>query len=80
MKDEFKTMKEIGVRFGLSSHKIGKALKDMDLRTPNGRPSLRAFQESLVAQKLAPNGVNYIWIWHERRIVALLVEAGMTTQ
>src|SRR5437763_1249425 len=39
MSDEFWTMKEIGVALGVTSHVIGKRLKEIGLRTADGKPS-----------------------------------------
>jgi hypothetical protein len=71
---EFKTMKEIGVPLGLTSHQVGKRLKALGLRTRDGRPSQQAFQRKLVAQKFAPDGQNYLWAWRADVISRLLTE------
>jgi hypothetical protein len=80
MHHEYVTMKEIGQIFGMTSHKVGSALKAMGLRNRDGKPSDRAHQEKLVRQKWTEDGANYLWAWHVDKTVAFLVEAGHETK
>jgi len=75
--DEFTTMKEIGVIFGVSSHAIGRKLKELGLRTKDHRPSAAAFAAGLVQQKFTQDHANYLWAWRVPTTVALLEEAGL---
>jgi len=69
------TLSQLGSLFGVTSHKAGKWLVDIGLRTAEGRPSRRAHQEKFV--ETAPSrGQGYIWAWHAERTVAALEEAG----
>ncbi len=71
------TMKEIGAVFGVTSHKVGKKLKELGFRTPQGRPSQRAFNEGYVQQRWAWESEVYLWAWHRDKTTALLEQAGM---
>jgi hypothetical protein len=73
---DYITMTEIGEVLGLTSHQVGKRLKKLGLRTPEGRPSQAAFTSKLVAQKWTRDGQHYLWAWAAEEIVTLL--AGNT--
>lgn len=77
MTNDYWTMKEIGTLFGVSSHKIGKTLKELGLRTPENKPSKKAFDLGLVKQRWAEDMPVYLWAWHRDKIAALLEQAGM---
>jgi hypothetical protein len=76
MNNTFCTMRQLGAVFGVSSHFIGRVLKEMGLRMPDGQPSCRAQEAGLV--KLAEGSQPWIqfWLWHKKRTTALLEEAG----
>ena len=77
MKTEYKNLsqRQLGKIFGVSSHVIGRWLKAIGLRNPNGKPSYKAFQEEFVDQ--APNGKGgYYYVWNAERTIAALEEAG----
>ncbi len=64
MNDYFVTMKEIGAEFGVTSHAIGKKLKELGLRTADGKPSSRAFDDGYCDQKWTQDEKHYLWAWH----------------
>jgi hypothetical protein len=71
------TMRELGEVFAVSSHFIGRVLKEMGLRTPDGQPSYQAQEAGLV--KLAegrPQPWVRHWLWHRERTTALLEKVG----
>jgi hypothetical protein len=76
MNGDYMTMREIGWEFGTTSHKVGKKLKELGLRTSDGRPSRQAFEAGLCDQRWAPGMENYLWAWHGERVVRLLRESG----
>jgi len=76
MTNEYWTMKEIGSLFRTTSHKVGKKLKEVGLRTPQGRPSQRAFEEGYVQQRWDEDRPVYVWAWHKNKTVALLEANG----
>jgi len=78
MSDQYWTMREIGALFGITSHKVGKTLKELGYRTPDGRPSQRAFDEGYVQQRWGFERQEiYNWAWHKDKVTALLEQAGL---
>ena len=76
MNDTFCTMRSLGAEFGVSSHFIGRLLKEMGLRTPDGQPSYRAQDNGLVKLAVGPQPWIPLWLWHKELTTALLVDAG----
>jgi len=76
--NEFETMKKIGQLYGVTSHAIGRKLKELGFRTAEGRPSSKAFDLGLVEQKWTQDHANYLWAWHTVKTTRLLEQAGMT--
>lgn len=74
---EFSTMKEIGGRFGVTSHQIGRLLKELGLRTHDGRPSEKAFEFGLVEKRWTNSMEHYLWAWRAEEIVLILIDAGL---
>jgi hypothetical protein len=74
---KYRTMKQIGLEFGLTSHQVGKILKGNKLRHPDGKPTELAFSIELVAQKFTEDHTHYIWIWHRPRMVAIFQRLGL---
>jgi hypothetical protein len=77
MSDEYFTMKEIGQLFGLSSHAIGKTLKKIGLRTPEGKPSREAFNGKWCDQRWASDWSGYCYAWSKDRTIRALEKAGL---
>lgn len=77
---DFFTMKELGAKLGgMSSHVIGRKLKELGLRTGEGKPSRQAFEQQLVSQRFTDDGSHYLWAWSERTI-HLLAELRSKTK
>lgn len=74
-RSDFWTMKEIGGLFGVTSHVIGKTLKRLSLRTPEGKPSRLAFDLDLVEQRWSLDA--YTWVWNLEKTVPLLEQVGL---
>ena len=72
MSNEYITMREIGEQYGVSSHVVGKWLKGLGLRTPEGKPSRAAFAGGFCAQRWAPGLVGYCWAWHRSKTTEVL--------
>lgn len=68
-------MKEIGKVFGLTSHQIGRKLKELGLRTPEGKPSRLAFNLGLPGQRIHEE--HFAWSWLVPETIQLLEEAGL---
>ena len=77
MKTEYLSMKEIGAIYNVSSHRIGKILKDCGLRTPGGKPSDRAFQEKFVTQRHSDDGETYFYVWDVAKVTPILERAAL---
>ncbi len=73
---DYWTMKEIGEKLGLTSHQVGKTLKELGLRTPEGKPSQKAFRRRLVAQRWAQDGAHYLWAWDAEKTLRFLADEG----
>lgn len=68
-------LKEMGVLFGTTSHQIGRKLKDLGLRTDDGKPSRAAFDRCLPGQKF--HGDHFAWSWAVPDTIQILEEAGL---
>lgn len=75
--DRFCTMKEIGKLFGVTSHVVGRKLKELGLRTDEGKPSRKAHEEGYCGQKWTQDAQHYLWAWHQGKTVEALEAAGM---
>ena len=75
--NDFVTMRDLGKELGLTSHQIGRKLKDLGLRTDEGRPSQLAFDAGFVAQKWAADGQHYLWSWHRILTLKTLAAVGV---
>ena len=80
MPNEFATMREIGKVFGVTNHTVGRKLKELGLRTTDGKPSGKSFAMGLVEQKFTDDYRHYCWVWHVEKTVSLLEEAGLTRE
>ncbi len=78
MNNEFCTMKEIGQAFGVTSHAIGKRLKEIGLRTMDGKPSREAFDEGYCEPHWTHDGKHYCWAWDKSKTMALLEASGLS--
>jgi hypothetical protein len=78
MSDEFWTMKEGGVAFGVTSHVIGKRLKEIGVRSADGKPSGAAFPGGYCARHWTSDGRNYCWAWEWTKTIESLERAGLT--
>lgn len=75
-KYEYMTMKQLGELFGVTSHVIGKWLKELDLRhTKPGDPTTKAREMNLVQTRYGEGGY-FMNSWHTQRTVAVLEGAG----
>ena len=68
----------LGRLFRVTSHIIGRALKQEGLRLPNGHPSPRAFQLGLVKKEPIPvqKSLDY-WVWNMEKTIPHLESAGL---
>jgi hypothetical protein len=68
---EFITLTELGKIYGVSSHVVGKWLKDLSLRTDDGRPSREAIKDGFVRECPLEFG-GYFWVWHREKTCEIL--------
>jgi hypothetical protein len=78
MSNEYMSLTELGKLYGVSSHKIGKWLVDLGLRTQAKKPSPRAFRDGFVEQRPSTQPATYFWVWHAERTMKALEQAGFT--
>ena len=76
--NEYATLTELGIVFNVTRNAIGKRLKELGLRTPEGRPSTMAFNHGFVTQRWALErpGI-YNWTWHRQKTIAVLEQSGL---
>ena len=74
--DDFLSLTELGKMYGVSSHKIGKWLRDLGLRTEEGRPSRMAFSGGFVAQRPSRGIGTYYYVWNASKTRELFDEKG----
>ena len=65
------TMRQIGKNLGISSHAVGRKLKEVGLRTSEGHPSEKARTSSLTKTIFTEQGFA-LALWHQERIMAIL--------
>ncbi|QDT59494.1 hypothetical protein SV7mr_20010 [Stieleria bergensis] len=72
---KYLNLTQLGKLFDVTSHVSGKWLKELGLRSADGKPSARAFNEGFVVQ--ADNGRGgYYYVWHRKKTIAELESAG----
>jgi hypothetical protein len=76
MNDDYLSLTKLGKLYGVSSHKVGRWLVALGLRTNDKRPSESAFSGGFVAQRDSTQPGTYYWVWHAAKTVHLLNEAG----
>jgi hypothetical protein len=77
--NDYLTMKELGRLFGVSSHVVGKKLKEAGLRTADGRPTKAAFNGGFCSQRWAPYMAGYCWAWANETTLRALEDAGLSS-
>ncbi len=73
MTNEFVSMTEIGKILAFTSHEIGRMLRELGLRTQDGKPSDWAFGLEMV--RLATSGKNpnvTFYEWHKEKTLKIL--------
>lgn len=68
---QFVTMRQLGTWLGVSSHVVGRKLKEVGLRNSEGRPTEKAkadgFTKSVFVEETFP-----LIVWNEEKILAIL--------
>ena len=74
--NEFDSMTDLGTIFGVTSHKLGKWLVAIGLRTSDKKPSQKAFDEGFVTSAPTGRGAGYFYLWHRERTIQAVEAAG----
>lgn len=76
MNEEYLSQTELGRLYGVSSHVIGRWLKELGLRTHKGKPSELAFANDMVKDRPSRGIGTYFWTWHREKTTARFDRAG----
>lgn len=68
---KYVTMRQIGKHLGVSSHVVGRTLKQIGLRDADGRPTEQARNSNLNKIIFTEQGFPLI-LWHQDRALAIL--------
>jgi hypothetical protein len=74
--DQHLSLTELGHLYGVSSHIMGRWLKDMGLRTADNQPSDRAIRDGYVSKRPSTQPGSYFWVWHSKKTIEALTKAG----
>ena len=74
----FVTQTTLGRKFGVSSIRVGKILKQFNYRLPNDEPSSLAWAEGIVEERYLEEQPDIpFWVWDEMRTIEILQDAGL---
>ena len=73
---DFLSLTELGQLYGVSSHKVGRWLKNLGWRTEDGRPSSEAFQQNLVGQRESRQPGTFFYVWSAQETISMLDDMG----
>jgi hypothetical protein len=76
MNDDYLSLTELGRLYNVSSHRVGKWLVSLGLRTREKKPSESAFSGGFVSQRDSTQPGTYYWVWHAEWTMRLLKQAG----
>lgn len=66
----YRSMRDLGEQLGVSSHVVGRKLKECGLRTAEGKPSARAVEDGYT--KLVLCETYMLDLWHEEKTLRVL--------
>jgi hypothetical protein len=69
------SLRQLGKLFGVTSHTVGKWLKDLDLRDAEGLPTRKAHEGRFCKQTSAGDKC-LLWVWDSEKTVAVLKKNG----
>ena len=76
MSDEFMSLTDLGKLYGVTSHKVGRWLVALGLRTADKKPSTKAFQDGFVSRRDSTQPGTYYWVWHAEMTMLVLDSTG----
>jgi hypothetical protein len=65
----------LGKQFGLSAIAIGKKLKELELRSEDGKPTDRALSEQYCKSTPLKDGTPF-FMWHKKKVAELMQATG----
>jgi hypothetical protein len=75
--NEYLNMRDIGKMFGLSSHAVGKELRDCGYRDHTRKPTRKAFGEGMVREHWDGEHPEWVaYVWNVRKVAELLEDFG----
>ena len=75
---EFCNLTRLAAMFdGQTSHTVGRALKEIGLRSPTGKPTPLALSQNMVQATDGPQPWITLWLWHRETTIPWLEKAGM---
>ncbi len=75
---EYYTLTNLAKLFvGQTRNTVGKALKELEMRSPDGTPTFWAHSLRLVEAMEGPQPWIKVWLWHKERTVPFLERYGM---
>jgi hypothetical protein len=76
--DEYESQTELALRYGVTSHVIGRWLAELGLRVIGADPTQKAHDLGLVLQRPSDrgDGKHPCWVWHVVKTTKLLNDAG----
>ncbi len=74
--DKCLSLTDLGKLYGVSSHVVGRWLKELGLRTEDGRPSSDAFEQDYVSQHPSRRPGTYFYVWDAQKTTAILDGLG----
>ena len=72
---DYVTLRELGQFFGTTSHVVGRMLKEIGLRTKEGKPTRAAFTGGFCDQRWYED--KYLWAWAKEKTQRVLEEEGL---
>ena len=76
--NEYWTLTKLAALFvGQTRYTVGKALKELEMRSPDGTPTFWAHSLGLVQRTEGPQPWINVWLWHRERTVPFLEKYGM---
>jgi len=70
------SQKQLGEIFGVSSHVVGRWLKEIGMRFSSGEPTPDAIAGGIAVQVDPGGDMRPFWAWSKEKIVVLLAAAG----
>lgn len=75
-RQEWRSLTEIGDRFGISARKLGSLLKKHGIREEDGKPSEKAISEGFSHHVQPKQGHSY-YLWHGQKVAKFLEQEGV---